>query len=214
MATIENTEPIEAAFARLREAPLEAADGEDVRIYMNATMRVADFYPDELNLTSLYVLKPTIAQLEKLRAELLQNHAVDILRHGCILHVRTDDGKLIGTAPPFVEIYEEQVWVVKHRGERTPPSPVTVKIPILKDGIHRAWIARALGIPLRCIVVSGALPQYRPYAYPNGWSQVQLYDEKPPLKKYYRREEPYSFMRPLKVLRQTSAEPVKAEWGR
>lgn len=211
---IERIDPIEKAFERLRNAPLEVSNGEHILIYQNATMRLSEFFPDELNPTSLYVLQNQLHLLRKIREELIDTYQIDILRLSSVLHLRTDSGHLLGMAPPFVEFYQENVEIIPLLGDNLPPSKLSLKIPILKDGIHRAWIAREEKTTIRCAVVHGALQNYPPYAYPNQWHQVQVYDAPPPLKKFYRRKNPYSFLRPLKVLRQTGDMPPPSEWGR
>ncbi len=213
MITLERIEPIDNGISRLLASPLEAAGNQNILIYKDATARLCDFFPDELNLTSLYVLKRQLERLREIRAHLITLHQIDILRLDAILHLRQEDGTLLGMAPPFVEIYEEQVTIMNKAEEQHPP-PVTLKVPILKDGIHRAWIAREEKIPFRCLLVHGALREHRPYAYPNAWDQVQLCEDKPTLKKYYRRAEPYSYMRPLKALRQVGDKPAEPEWNR
>lgn len=214
MATLERIEPIEKAFARLRESTLEEAGNEDIFIYRHASMRIADFLPDELNLTSLYVLNDHIESLRALRAEFIDRYGIDILQMLYILHIRTEDGRLVSMAPPFVEIYKETVRVIPRNGDRLPET-LSLQVPILKDGIHRAWIAREEGIPIKCIVIRGALEDYPPYAYPNAWDQVQLYDTKPPaIKKFYRRQTQHSYMRPLRALRQIGDTPPPREYGR
>lgn len=46
----------------------------------------------------------------------------------------------------------------------------------------------------------------------DSWSEVC--DTKPEVKKYYHRHDPYTYLRLLSVLRQTSDNPSKPEWGR
>jgi len=211
---LERIEPIGEALARLRAAPLEVTGNEIIPIYRHATLRTGDFFPDELNPTALYVLARQIEYLQNMRRELLARYQIDILRLSSILHLRDErDGRLYGMAPPFVEIYEERVQIQPLPGDRE-PSPLSLKIPILKDGIHRAWIAREERVMLGCIVAHGALPDHLPYAYPNEWSQVRVVDGRPEQKKIYRRQVPYSYLRPLKALRQTGDEAVPSEWGR
>lgn len=214
LATIERREPIEKAFARLREAPLEAAGEERILIYKNATMRLADFFPSELNPTSLYVIHDRLIFLRTLRTELLNQWGVDILQLSETLHLRTASGELVGLAPPFVEFYEETLQIVERSSDRHPPHVSMLKIPILKDGIHRAQIAMEMGVSMRCITVENALREYAPYAYPNSWQQVRLYGKTPELKKFYRRQNPYTYMRPLSVLRQTGDKSPPPQWGR
>lgn len=202
---VEKTEPIEKAFERLRAAPLDAAGNKRVFIYKNASMRLTDLAPDEANPSSLYVLKPQLALLREMRKQLLGDYNIDILRLSAILHLKTEDGQILGMAPPFVEVYEEMVNIVPQQDDRHPPSALSVRIPLFKDGMHRAWIAREEGELIRCIVVRNALNTHLPYAYPNEWSQVTEYDSKEErkLKKFFRRQEPYTFLRPLRALRQT-----------
>lgn len=211
---IEKIEPIEKAFERLKNAALEAANGENILIYQNATMRLTDFFPEELNLTSLYILHDQLDFMKKLRKHILDLYTIDILQLSSILHLKKENGEIVGMAPPFVEIYSERVRIISLSKDQLPPNTSPIQIPILKDGIHRAWIAREENILLRCILVHGALQEYMPYAYPNPWSDVQIFEEKPELKKFYRRQNPYTFMRPLKALRQTSDVPPPPEWGR
>lgn len=213
MVTLERIEPIENGISRLLASPLEAAGEQHILIYENATARLCDFFPDELNLTSLYVMKRQLERLREIRAHLIEKHQIDILHLDATLHLRQEDGTLLGMAPPFVEIYDEEVTIVSRADEQQPP-PVTLKVPILKDGIHRAWIAREEKTSFRCLLVHGALKGHRPYAYPNAWDQVQLCEDKPALKKYYRRVDPYTYMRPLKALRQIGDTPAAPEWNR
>lgn len=205
--------PLEEAFARLRAAPLEAAGGEEIFIYRDAKMRLGEFWPDELNPTSLYVLKENLEIQRLLRAHLLYTYGVDTFKLSEVLHLETPEG-IIGMAPPVVEIYEETVHIIPGPNDRLPPIPRILKIPILKDGIHRAYLARKERVPMRCIIISGADSAFLPYAYPNHWTEVWLFDQKPPLKKHFRRPEPYSFMRPLKVLRQVGDTPPPPQWNR
>jgi len=177
-------------------------------------MRVSDFWPDELNPTSLYVLSDQLELMQKIRKELLGQEQIDILQLSDILHIRTAEGKLIAMAPPFVEFYPENVRIIPLPGDKPTPERLSITVPILKDGIHRTWLAREEGVKIRCIVVSGALAQHKPYAYPNSWDQVGVYESKPENKKFYRRHNEYSYLRPLKALRQTGDAPPPPEWGR
>ncbi|MDO8558570.1 MAG: hypothetical protein Q7S09_05330 [bacterium] len=216
--TLMGTMPIEEAFERLRNAPLEAAGTEKIFIYRDATMRLCDFSPDELNPASLYVLKKNLETQRQIRAHFLQEHGIDTLQLSQVLHLRVagkDGERLVGMAPPFVEIQEERVKIVAGEGERSSPENLVLQIPILQDGIHRAHLAREAGVLLRCVVIQSRVTGYPLYAYPNHWSEVVLCDETPKVKKYYRREDPYTFMRPYTILQQISnPEAFKPEWGR
>lgn len=212
--TLEHIEPIEKAFERLRNAPLEAAEKEQIFIYKDAAIRLCDFDPAELNLISLYVIKERVEFQIELRDFLLSRYQVDTFALSAILHLKTEEGT-IAMAPPFVEFYKEKVSILPHsKKDRTPPEYSNISIPILKDGIHRAYAALEKNSLLRCITVHGALTEYPPYAYPNEWFQVEECDAVPENKKFYRRKNPYTFMRPLKALRQIGNEPIAPEWNR
>ena len=69
------------------------------------------------------------------------------------------------------------------------------------DGIHRVYLAREESLPVTCIVSRRTDSEYLHYAYQNTWREAKIYDEVPKEKKYYRRQEKNSFMRPLAALR-------------
>lgn len=210
--TLEKIIPIEQAFARLRYAPLDAAGDKTILVFEDASIRLCDFRPQELNPMSCYVLRRNLELQRELRTWLLQQHNIDTLQLSSLLALRTDEG-IIGMAPPIVEIYEELIMVYVRMGDRLPP-PRAVKIPIIQDGIHRMWLGRELGIPVRTVTIEGALREHLPYAYPNSWHEVQIYESPPEMKKHYRRMKPYSFMRPFHIMRQVEDTPPPVEWGR
>lgn len=195
------TFPMEQAFDALRVATLDAADGDDIRLYHDAKMKLADFDPEDLNPTSLYVLRKSLDFQIELRLHLLGEYGIDTLNLSQVVHLDTPDG-VVGLVPPFVEIVDESVTFTGREGNRTPPDNATLRVPVLKDGIHRAFLARSLGVQLRCVVVRTEVSlEYPTYAYPNRWSDVRVYDAVPPVKKHYRRENAYTFMRPIYALR-------------
>ena len=215
MITVEKIEPIEHAFERLRKAPLDATGDTHIPIYENARMRITELYPEEVNPTSLFVLKPQLALLREMRARFIDQCDIDILHLQAILHIRTESGEIIGMAPPVVEVYEETVHIIPQDGDQSPPRPIKLMVTILKDGMHRAWIARTDGETITCIKIHRAMDAHKPYAYPNEWSAVREYNSKAErgLKKFFRRVDPYTYMRPLRALRQTGADVPKHEYG-
>ena len=136
-----------------------------------------------------------------LREYLLNEYSIDTLSLSEVLHLRTESG-LIGMIPPYVEISEEVVTLLPMDGDRLPPEKQMLRVPLLIDGLHRAYLARELGIPITCLVVRNTPKKYPYAAYPCSWNQVVLGDVVPKVKKFYRRQDPYTFMRPLDVLRQ------------
>lgn len=198
--TLLKVEPVEAGFERLRVAPLEKTGERVVYPCLNATMRLGEFLPLELNHISLYVLESHLNLQREFRLYLMGAYQIDTLRLSGIYFFRDeeDEGHRIWALyPPIVFIYEEEVKILPQAGELSAPDTSLLRIPVIHDGIHRAWLAKEDSSALRCIVICG-FRGYRLYAFPNSWSQVKVYNdlvgEKPPLKKFYRREPNYSFM--------------------
>lgn len=205
------TIPFSTAFNAARNSPLEEAGDKKVLFYRNADFRLVDYFADELNPVALYILKKNLDFQFQLREYLLRIYGVDTLQLPGVLHLRQGD-KIVGMIPPYVEIARENVSLVPRDGDRQPPARQTLQVPLLIDGFHRVWLARELGLPVKCLVVRNTDQDY-PYAsYPVAWSDVKVHDEVPKVKKYYRRQDPYTFMRPLDVLR--CLPPGDKEYGR
>lgn len=211
--TIERIGPIEEGFERMRAVPLENAGQDEIYLYHGATMSLRDLWPDEINPTSLYVLEDNLEFQRQLRRHLFDRYQIDTLQLSSVLTLRNED-ELVGMSPPFVEIIEETASLGSLPGDLSAPEGVSLKIPSLNDGLHRLWIAREEGLPVRCIVIHGVLPGYPHYAYPNAWSQVEVCEKVPKNKKYYRRRDPYTYMRPFGTLRELGDVQEKTEYGR
>lgn len=214
LVTIEKRIPIEQGFDAIRNATLENAGDEKIYFYKEAELRLAYFTPEELSPVALYLLEEHLKVQRELRHILLEEYGIDTLHLREILHLHTEKG-LEAMIPPYVEISEEVVKLVAKDGDREPGDSTRIKvtIPILPDGLHRAYLAQEVGETLTCVVASGMDTISYPYAsYPVSWSDVKVYQEVPPVKKFYRRQEKYSFMRPLDALR--LLKPVKVEYGR
>src|SRR3989344_4930505 len=96
---IHRIELIEDAFLRLKEAPLDASGDERIPIYRNASVRLADFYPEELNPTSCYVLRKGLEVQRELRGIFLEKHRIDTFWQSAVLHYETEEGQF-DLAPP------------------------------------------------------------------------------------------------------------------
>lgn len=205
--------PLVQAFEAAENALLENTGEEKVLFYENASMRLAEFDPEELNPVSLYLLQKNIDFQIELRAHLLRQYEIDTLKQNEVLHLQDKDGKIHSLIPPYVEISTERVVLLPKKGDRQAPPCSVVNIPLIIDGLHRAEVARALGLNLFCITVRTKKTLNYPYAaYPVSWSEVQIYPEVPKVKKLYRRQDPYTFMRPLDAMR--LLQPDQSEYGR
>lgn len=206
---LERELPLEQAFEAARGAMLEKADGKEIFFYRNATFRLETLWPENLNPASLYLIKKNLDFQRELRRYLLEQYGIDTLRLDSVLHLQTAEG-MKGMHPPYVEISEERLRLLPGPEDRNPPEKQTLRVPIIIDGLHRARIAMEEGLPLNCVVCSGAYDaNYLYTSYPVHWSQVKVYDEVPPVKKFYRRQQQYSFMRPLEAFLLGAAEQNK-----
>ncbi len=208
---VEKRIPIEEGIAALRLAKLENGGDAEIFFYQNARVRLAEFHPEELNPVALYALEKNLQMQRELREQLL-TQGIDILKLSEILHLRVDEGDTVAMVPPYVEISEERLSLVANEGDRLPPEQQVLRLPLLIDGLHRALLAHELDETLSCLVVSN-LPDAYPYAsYPVAWDQVVVGREVPKVKKFYRRQDPYTFMRPLDSL--CLLTQVAPEYGR
>jgi len=211
--TLEGIEPIEEAFVRLRAAPMDKTGGEKILVYEHAELSVRDVDLDLVSPTSLYALEENLAFQRELREHLLATEGIDTLYLPGVLRLRGPDG-VIGMAPPVVEIYQDTVSVSPQEGDQVHDKPIVMDFAILLDGIHRGILAREVGVTLRCVVIQHALLGLLPYAHPNSWDEVRVCKTVPAVKKRYRRQDNYSFMRPVKYLGQVSGNAPVTQYGR
>ncbi|MBI2122285.1 MAG: hypothetical protein HYT98_04155 [Candidatus Sungbacteria bacterium] len=210
---IERSEPIECALERLYNSVLLNTGEEKIYYFRTSTMRLADFRPQEINPTSLYVLRDHLEFQRELHSELLA-FGIDTFRMDEVIHYRVDGGELWGMAPPVVEIHEEFISITSRRQKDV--SELRVRVALLEDGEHRAWCAMKLHTTLRCILISDTDSAKYPFvAYPVSWADVKVCDAVPSRKRYYRNSQnQYVFARPLHILRQVGDIPPPPEIGR
>ena len=193
-------EDFELGFARLKEAKLELAGGEDLYEYKKAEFEIKNFDQAEVFPSSFYALKSRMEFLKLYKARLWSDLKIDLFHLPGILYLRDGD-KIFGLVPPIVEIYPEEDGVIT---------------AVLQDGIHRILLAKEMSEELDClrIINKKADLNYLPYAYPNSWEAVNLVDKVPEIKKKYRRILHYSFMRPLSSIFDQKIVSHWADYGR
>ncbi len=179
-------ESFETGFERLRMAPLELADDEEIYVYKTAKFGVREIRKREVLPSSYYCLNRKIKFLKQYRQRLLTDLQIDLFNLPGILYIKDGD-VVFGLVPPFVEVYQEE------NGK---------EMSVLQDGIHRLILADSLGVGCRCIEIINKKKnsKYLPYAYPNSWEEVRFFNKVPVKKKNYRRTPNYSFMRPLRSI--------------
>lgn len=210
---VEGREPIENAYARLRNSVLLNTGEDKVYYYRDAIMRLVDFLPQEINPTAFYVLRKSLEFQRELHQELLV-YGIDTFHLDEVIHYRVDDGELWGMVPPVIEIHQELLYVPQERRDSISKLPTLVSL--LQDGEHRIWNAVQDTIAVRCILISNTESAKFPFpAYPISWSNVIVCDKVPTHKRIYRNSDiPYAFARPFQVLRQTGDESLPVEFGR
>ena len=122
------------------------------RAYEGADISLREFSPLDLYPTALYVMKPNLEVIRRLREYIKQSTGEDILHlRGILEH---DDGII---APPIVELSDG--------------------VPAIVDGIHRIYHALHSGETVNCIYIEGASAPI--ISVPVEWGYVESYDVKP-----------------------------------
>jgi hypothetical protein len=185
--------------ARLRRLTLL---NSAVRPYEQAEIRSIQVPTDVLFPAAFYVARPNLERQRELRRRLLE-HGIDTLDLSGGVEFRVDD-EVWAVIPPVVEYQVETVeFQPGPAGLKYPP--LELEIPLINDGLHRVYLAREAGVPVRVIAVRGVCRRTPYYAYPAGWSSVKLVDKVPDdkaLRKRHRVADYYSLYRdfgPLNV---------------
>ncbi len=203
---------------RLRRVPLFKPDaqGNPIFPYKNARIEFRHTHPDDVNPTTLYLLRHGLEQQRHLRNAFREHHdaglnSIDTLRLSGAIVYRTEEG-VRTMLPPIVEMQEEKVRYDNPHGDKVYPEPHLVNIPVINDGAHRMYLARQeKAIPLVCHI-SGVLSEYPFYAFPNHWDNVKIVDEVPAEKrekKLYKREDSYELYRNFDAVFEGCSKPRK-----
>jgi len=175
---------------------------EALRPYREATIKLLDVPPSDLNLTTLYALKANIETQRHLRTSLLE-FGYDSLNLGGLLRYEWDDGKEYSLMPPVVEVVERYCKILPRPWEISYETAFPIKFPVLLDGFHRAYLARELWLPLQVLFIDHIDPTCPSYAHPNSWEEVKLCDSvptDPKDKKHYISENPKTYYKNFWVL--------------
>ncbi len=204
---------------RLRTVPLFKPDakGNPIHPYKNARIDFRQVHPDEINPTTLYLLRQGLEQQQQLREAFREQHHIDTLCLSGAIVYSTEEG-VRTMLPPIVEVQEEKVRFDNPLGDKQYLKPFRVKIPVINDGAHRMYLAREEhakgrgGVFPRVCVITGALPEYPLYAFPNHWDDVKIVDEVPAEKrekKLYKREDSYALYRNFDAVFEGCSKPRK-----
>jgi hypothetical protein len=122
-------------------------------IYKDVGLSIQVLDPRNLWPTSKYVLSPKLIFLSRLQAEFL-TCGWDMFRM-----VDIQEYNAVRIAPPIIE----------RDGEKS----------LIVDGIHRIYLARAVGFFINCVVVEGIPQEYPIIGLPVPWDEVKVYEEAP-----------------------------------
>jgi hypothetical protein len=192
--------PLDELILNVKDIPLLQA--ANTLPYENATVRLREMGTDEVAPTSRYVLAGNLAMQRTLRATLREVYGIDpiALDRGYTLRVAGSDGNPIewGLVPPIVEDSIETFRFVNERGDREYDHHLRIHVPLLIDGLHRAFTARKEGLDLNVLYITGTSLPF--YAIPHQWEDVHIHERVPEHKKDYRVSEPYALYRDFGVL--------------
>jgi len=189
-------------FERLKRAPLENARGQKIFEYENKLIETRNFNFNDVLPTTCYALFDNLSFQTELRTKLNTSFGIELFDLPGIVYLKIN-GVVKGLVPPFVERYTE-------------PGLGNEAILTLQDGTHRFMVARKFGLPIKCIFIDNinAHQSFLPYALPNSWREIMIYDRPPKNKKKYRRVDKYSFMRPLSAIFNKEIVSDWADYGR
>jgi len=117
-------------------------------VYRNAKVSIVRFSPADVYPTSKYVLVSKISTIFGVYRA-YKRIGIDIFN---LLHTVVIDGRAI--SPPVVE----------HDGQ----------VPVIVDGIHRFWVAKAMRKEIRAVFIKGADPDFPVIGLPVAWKDVKV----------------------------------------
>lgn len=193
-------ENFEIGFERLKKAKLELAGNMELFEYLHARFALQSLAIDQVSPSTFYALENRLEFQRVFYKSLSETCNLDLFDLPGIIYFRLN-GLLRGLVPPIIEIYEQIAAEDNYA---------------LQDGVHRFLLAEELGLPQKCIVINNktANKEYLPYAFTNSWDRVKILKKPPLIKKHFRRELNYSFMRPLADIFDKSLIDKWADYGR
>ena len=193
-------EEFETGFQRLRNARLELSGGLELYEYKSAIFTLENLKQSEVSPSTFYALNSLLEFQQYLEKLFLETLNIDLFNLPGIIYFKLNE-KVYGMVPPIIEVYEETDGKDNYA---------------LQDGVHRFLLAAQQDKPIKSIVIKNknCNKEYLPYAFTNTWKEVGLYNAVPLPKKNYRREEKYSFMRPLQSIFDLNLIHSWADYGR
>ena len=147
-------------FKKIKETYL--LGDKNIKPYEHAKISFKRFRADDVVPTQYYFFHDSVYNLLKLQKKFRENQ-LDILNlYGYVNFYNDELKKEITMIPPIIENINGQ--------------------DLLIDGTHRIILSKVLNEDINCIYIENSDPKYYPYAVanPNGWKDVQEFDNKTP----------------------------------
>ncbi|HCU70546.1 MAG TPA: hypothetical protein DIC35_02185 [Candidatus Moranbacteria bacterium] len=139
---------------RIRKVTL--LNDKEIFPYQEAQISLEEVIPRDIKITSYYALEKNLSFIRSLHRKLLrQGYDIFQLTIGLVIQINEEDPREL--VPPVVEVEND--------------------IHFILDGLHRAYVADAIGSPLNVMVVKNA--SVEAYALPNEWSEIRIRQEVP-----------------------------------
>jgi len=160
----------------------------NIKPYKNAIITIEKLHPKALAPAQRYVLRSELRKIEQLRWAIDAEYGQDILRLNGYLKIEYPESEI-------VTHYEYGLGKLEPVGEVTEPIPAkTIDIlppvveeyidyngyirPLVCDGMHRAFLAYQMDMPLHVAYVRGVNKNYPYYSYPlpEKWNNIEILD--------------------------------------
>lgn len=192
--------PFSELETMVKKVPLVKKDktGREIFVYENANISFRDLSVNEVNPTTLYIIKKNFEFQRDLREALIKSYGIDSLHLEAAYEIKNEDGSIWTLTPPIIEVTERRVNFVAGKEEIKYNNTIKINIPIINDGAHRVYLALKEGERFTGMYISDPNQKFPFYSHPNQWDQIKLVDKVPTSKeekKFYSREDCYALYR-------------------
>jgi len=142
--------------------------------YSEASIELREYQPEQLNLTTNYLLRERLLFQERFREHLMSRFDIDPFHLEGIVILDTPEGE-VSLAPPIVE----HMYLPFASPQQLERGCTRLSLDVLLDGAHRCYLARRNGETIHCVQMSDVDELYQVPIIPNGWNEVMLVDQLP-----------------------------------
>lgn len=162
-------------FSRMEELLREVTVGYcGKHPYGTAGIALHDFSPEQLNLTTSYLLRENLLFQEQLHDHLLEHYGIDTFRLQSLVILDTPEGEM-ALCPPIVE-HMHLFFASPQQAEQ---GCTRLSLDVLLDGAHRSYLAKRRGESITCVHLTDVDELYQVPIVPNSWNEVMVVDQLP-----------------------------------